>query len=141
MSEGTDKIVTKKDSEQPLANHCDGPESKVTEGSVTSRRTFTRNVLVGSAVLLTLSNRSAWGNNLVCFSTNLLMSYETGQASALTEPQQQEIDDYEDFIRNNSNNIISESEINGETCYEIGSTDESSETQSSETQRLWFEHE
>ncbi len=69
------------------------------------------------------------------------MSYETGQASALTEPQQQEIDDYEDFIRNNSNNIISESEINGEKCYEIGSTDESSETQSSETQRLWFEHE
>ncbi len=28
MSEGTDKIVTKKDSEQPLANHCDDPNPR-----------------------------------------------------------------------------------------------------------------
>ncbi len=125
FSEGTDKMETKKVSEQQLTNNCDDSESKVTEGSVTSRRTFTRNVLIGSAVLLTLSNRSAWGNSPVCFSTNLLMSYGTGQASALTTEEQQEINDYEDFLNDSNNNIINVYEdINGDTCYEIGSSDE-----------------
>lgn len=133
---------TKKVSEQQLTNNCDDSESKVTEGPVTSRRTFTRNVLVGSAVLLTLSNRSAWGNNpIVCFSTNTLLSYGTGQASALSTEQQQEIKDYEDFLNDSSNNIISVSEdINGDTCYEISPPDEISPftVDSANLEDIWF---
>ena len=135
MSEGTGKMETKKDSEQQLVNHCDDSESKVTEGPVTSRRTFTRNVLVGSAVLLTLTNRSAWGAKVVpCVSTNLLDSYRTGQPSALTAEQQQEIDDYERFLNDDNYRVIKEPEdINGDTCYEaVSSRDNTDST-------FWFE--
>ena len=124
MSEGTDKIVTKKDSEQPLANHCDGPESKVTEGSVTSRRTFTRNVLVGSAVLLTLTNRSAWGANFdVCVSTNLWNSYTTGQPSALTFEQDAEVKTFEQYLGDDP----LPPDVNGDMCIKVNQPNVSSD--------------
>ena len=118
----------KKVSEQQLANNCDDSVSKVTEGPVTSRRTFTRNVLVGSAVLLTLSNRSAWAaTETVCVSTNLLMSYNNGQPSAFTAEQQAEIDNFNRYAIDERKN---EEDINGDTCYEVNQPNENSDNKS-----------
>ena len=132
MSEGTDKMVTKKDSEQPLANHCDGSGSKVTEGPVTSRRTFTRNVLVGSAVLLTLTNRSAWGANFdVCVSTNVWNSYTTGQSSALTDKQEAEAKAFEYYLGNDDLPPVE----NGYMCIKVNEPNVRSDNTDS---TLWF---
>jgi hypothetical protein len=110
----------KKVSEQQLANNCADSESKVTEGPVTSRRTFTRNVLVGSAVLLTLSNRSAWAaTETVCVSTNLLMSYNNGQPSALNDLQNAEIENFYDYTKYPIDKRKNEREENGDTCFDI----------------------
>ena len=66
-------MSTKKDFEQEMISSDEVLVPKDSEGKGTSRRKFTRNVLVGSAVLLTLSNRSAWGATITtCISTNLL---------------------------------------------------------------------
>ena len=118
-------METKKVSEQQLTNNCDDSEPKVTEGPVTSRRTFTRNVLVGSAVLLTLSNRSAWAaNEIVCVSTNLLMSYNNGQPSAFTAEQQAELDKFNSYPIDERNN---QEDINGDTCYRVNQPNENSD--------------
>ena len=118
-------METKKVSEQQLTNNCDDSEPKVTEGPVTSRRTFTRNVLVGSAVLLTLSNRSAWATKeVVCVSTNLLMSYNNGQPSALTTEQKAEIDRFNSYAIDERKK---EEDINGDTCYVVNGPDENSD--------------
>jgi hypothetical protein len=109
-------METKLDFEQQRVDSCDDSEPKLTEGLGTSRRKFTRNVLVGSAVLLTLSNRSAWGDKiLVCASTNLLMSYRTGQPSAFTEDQQKELNNFEYY---RSDAIQEPEDMSGVTCYE-----------------------
>ena len=136
MSEDKDKMEIKKVSEQQLANNCDDSESKVTEGPVTSRRTFTRNVLVGSAVLLTLSNRSAWAaNEVVCVSTNLLMSYNNGQPSALTFEQEAEIQKFNSYPLEDRKNV---EEINGDTCYTANYSSGNSDNQSSDNQSSYF---
>ena len=105
---------TKKDFEQEMISSDEVLVPKDSEGKGTSRRKFTRNALVGSAVLLTLSNRSAWGATK-CISTNLLVSYANGQASAPNNSEQQlEINDY----YNNYNG--EEQYTDGDnTCYDI----------------------
>jgi len=108
---------TKKDFEQKLADSCDNSEPKLTEGLGTSRRKFNRNVLVGSAVLLSLSNRSAWAaTNVVCVSANLLLSAATGQPSAMTLAQSQEVKNYNDYYDQRKKDPEN---IAGDMCYEI----------------------
>lgn len=41
----------------------------------TNRRRFTRNAVVGSAVIFSLSNRAAWGQDVTCMSTSILASF------------------------------------------------------------------
>lgn len=140
MDECTDKLKTKKNSVQQMADHCDSSENNLSERPDISRRKFTRNVLVGSAVLLTLTNRSAWGLKVApCISTNLLMSYRNGQISALTMEQQQEIDDFEryrDYIKPNTQ----PEDINGTTCYEATLPNDNSDNTGTTTEAtLWFE--
>ena len=110
-------MSTKKDFEQEMTISDEILLPKDSEGKGTSRRKFTRNVLMGSAVLLTLSNRSAWGATVTkCISTNLLVSYTNGQASSVANnpDQQSEIDNY--F----SNHTTEEEYTDGDnTCYDI----------------------
>lgn len=88
------------------------------EGQGVSRRKFTRNALVGSAVLLTLSNRSAWGATATaCISTSLLTSY--AQASRPLNPDQQaEIDRYYDNVNYTEKLSSDEFPDGDQTCYE-----------------------
>lgn len=113
----------KKDSEQELVNSGENVVPADDEGKGISRRKFTRNALVGSAVLLTLGNRSAWGassNTLMCLSTNLLVSYENGMASALNGTQQET--DIENFIttRDNFDSKDSNSSVDRGISYRTG---------------------
>jgi hypothetical protein len=94
-------MAPEKFSEKEMVDISEDLASAKTESNGLSRRKFNRNVLVGSAVLLTLSNRSAWGvpdPNTLCFSTNVLMSYENGQASWLTDTT-----DIDNFIATRDN--------------------------------------
>ena len=119
-------METRKDLEQKLADSCENSEPTLTKALGTSRRKFTRNALVGSAVLLTLSNRSAWGTKvLVCASANLLVSYGAGRPSTLnlTTEQQKEIDDYELYYNDRKNDPV---DIQGDMCYEINTPNENS---------------
>lgn len=126
----------KKDSEQELVNSGENVVPADDEGKGISRRKFTRNALVGSAVLLTLGNRSAWGassNTLMCISTNMLVSYENGMASALNgTPQEADINNFittrNNFDGNSSvdrgisyrtGDVVEiETETGAETCFE-----------------------
>ena len=125
-------MSTKKDFEQEMISNDEVLVPKDSEGKGTSRRKFTRNVLVGSAVLLTLSNRSAWGATITtCISTNLLVSYANGLASAPNNPEQQlEINNY-------INNYPGKGEYtNGElTCYDRQGP---SDKKSVSTDAPWF---
>ena len=89
---------TKRDAEQELVNSGENVVPLDDEGKGISRRKFTRNALLGSAVLLTLGNRSALGAgglDVVCVSTNSLVSYANGAASGFTLEQ---INTFDDFI-------------------------------------------
>ena len=109
----------KKDSEQELVNSGENVVPADDEGKGISRRKFTRNALVGSAVLLTLGNRSALGAPVydVCISTNLLASYANGTASGLTTEQINTIEDFNN--RNYDPNTIpnSDFETGTQSCY------------------------
>ena len=111
-------MSTKKDFEQEMISSDEVLVPKDSEGKGTSRRKFTRNALVGSAVLLTLSNRGAWGATITtCISTNLLVSYTNGQASSVANnPDQQRIID--DYFNNHTDEKIYINE-GGDTCYDI----------------------
>ena len=128
-------MSTKKDFEQEMTSSDEVLVPKDSESKGTSRRKFTRNALVGGAVLLTLSNRSAWGATITtCISTNLLVSYANGQASALNNSDQQlEINNY-------YNNYNGEKEyINGDnTCYDRKGPSEPSDKKSVRTDAPWF---
>jgi hypothetical protein len=82
---------TKKHPEQIMAKSDEDLVPVDDKGKGTSRRKFTRNALIGSAVLLTLSNRNAWGGVASGISTNLLMSADpnasigTAQTTETTE--------------------------------------------------------
>ena len=125
-------MSTKKNSEQEMTISDEVLLPKDSEGKGTSRRKFTRNALVGSAVLLTLSNRSAWGATITtCISTNLLVSYVNGQASALNPEQQLEINNYR-----NTDYPGKGEYTNGEfTCYD---RNEPSDKKSVSIDAPWF---
>ncbi len=109
-----------RDSERESANISDDKIPMASDGQGVSRRKFTRNALVGSAVLLTLSNRSAWGAT-ACISTSLLTSYAQAQASRPLNPDQQvEFDRYsENYFENRSDEYL----VGDQTCYDY-ETDE-----------------
>lgn len=110
-------MTTGKASEQKMVNGGENSLPNDAEGTGTSRRKFTRSALIGGAVLLTLSNRSAWGATAsACISTNLLVSYANGQASAPNNTQQQsEIDKYyENFDKIKGEEYLDGSDI----CYD-----------------------
>ena len=115
---------TKKDFEEKLVDSCDNSEPKLTVGLGTSRRKFNRNVLVGSAVLLTLSNRSAWAaTTVVCASANLLLS-AAAATSAMTLDQSQEVKNYNDYYDERKKDPEN---IAGDMCYEIKGPDDNSQ--------------
>ncbi len=76
----------------------------VTEGdenqpSLQSRRRFARNALAGSAVLLTLGNRSAWGTDpAVCVSANTYVSIAAGYVASQTTVHSTEIAEFKDYF-------------------------------------------
>lgn len=129
MSEHPDKLNTLNNSDQQITDHCDDSVDMATESPSISRRKFTRNALLGGAVLLTLSNRSAWGvpKDVMCISTNVLMSFENG-ASALTDDQINEINNFytvrDNYVGNDSVNRQSSyrtgdvTEVGTDTCFE-----------------------
>ncbi|MCB1700807.1 MAG: hypothetical protein H6985_09875 [Pseudomonadales bacterium] len=80
-----------KDLEQALDSQDLSAESAPVTQPASSRRRFTRNALVGTAVLASLSNRPAWGGggdhaNDTCLSASLLASFvanDTNRGNAL----------------------------------------------------------
>ena len=107
-----------RDTERECANISDDKIPMTSDGQGVSRRKFTRNALVGSAVLLTLSNRSAWGATATaCISTSLLTSFT--QASRPLNPDQQiEIDRYYDSVNYYEKRSSDEYPVGDQTCYE-----------------------
>ena len=103
----------KRNSKQEIVNTGKNLASTDAEDKGTSRRKFTRNALVGSAVLLTLGNRSAWGADVVkaCISTNVLVSYANGQASAVAR-HEQEFQEYDAF----HTDVTYEQEVGDKMC-------------------------
>ena len=89
----------------------------------TNRRRFTRNAIVGSAVMLTLGNRAAWGDGtggdapVQCVSTPTLLSYRAfGENFSSAHPQamQDDIKDFENLSKQtNKYREVSEAD---ETC-------------------------
>jgi len=127
-------MATEKDFDQHIDDHSGESVTEVAERPDLSRRKFTRNVLVGSAVLLTLSNRSAWGTKeLICASASLLESYKLANPSRLTEKELNEIDTYNWYLSEAKSEPVL---IDGDMCYEINTPHQNSET--TET-RLWFD--
>ena len=127
-------MATEKDFDQQMDDHSGVSVTEVAERSGLSRRKFTRNVLVGSAVLLTLSNRSAWGTKeLICASASLLESYNLANPSRLTDEQLNEIDTYNFYLSEAKTEPVL---IDGDMCYEINTPNLNSETTEA---KLWFE--
>jgi hypothetical protein len=50
------------------------------------RRRFSRNALAGSAVLLSLGNRSAWGQTVDCMSVTTLSSFDPTRGVFISAP-------------------------------------------------------
>ena len=102
-------------SEELNTAESDSEVSENSAGMPQSRRRFTRNAAGGSAVLLTLTNRSAWGSwssgkhsgikNKKCISEHLLMSYRQGNPSYTNSKHEKEIKAFEgkwatgDYVR------------------------------------------
>jgi hypothetical protein len=127
-------MTTEKKFDQQITENSDASVPEVAESSGLSRRKFTRNVLVGSAVLLTLSNRSAWGDSVqYCVSPTLLESYRIANPSRLTETELNKIYDYEAHLHEARNGTYLNAE--GERCYDINTPHQDSEK--TET-KLWF---
>ena len=129
-------MTTDKDFDQQIADNSDESVTEVAEQSGLSRRKFTRNVLVSSAVLLTLSNRSAWGTKeLICASASLLESYALANPSRLTDEEVNEIYNYEAFYQDRKSEPWYDAQT-GDMCYEINTASENSELSA---KKLWFE--
>ena len=72
-------------------NVDDAKRTVETDGEVKNlnRRRFSRNALAGSAVLLSLGNRSAWGGQTMgCMSVNTLNSFDPVQGMFISAPAQ-----------------------------------------------------
>ena len=76
-----------KDLEQTLevedkqADSAVGPEAV---SSRSSRRRFTRSAVVGGAVVLSLGNRAAWGNQVFCVSATTMASFAANATSSIS---------------------------------------------------------
>lgn len=106
---------------QPLNEQDDLAQTALDSESSASRRRFTRNAVVGSAVLFSLGNRAAWGeatNTGVCLSagvTSSLAAYEAGGVASLAAGSEAEIARYNERLRalpGNFENV----EADGSTC-------------------------
>lgn len=132
-------MATEKAFVKQAVDNSDQSVTEIAERSGLSRRKFTRNVLVGSAVLLTLSNRSAWGTKeLICASASLLESYHTANPSRLTEEQLNEVYKYDAFYHERKNDPVM---IDGDMCYERNTSNLNSESLESTNLfgKPWFE--
>ena len=134
-------MATEKDFDQQIDDHSGDSVTEVAERPGLSRRKFTRNALVGSAVLLTLSNRSAWGTKeLICASASLLESYRTANPSRLTEEELNEIYTYDAYYGERKDEPSYDPQT-GDMCYERNTSNQNSELQDnvSSPKKLWFD--
>ena len=119
-------MSTEKDLDRKISVNSDASVTEVADGACVSRRKFTRNVLVGSAVLLTLSNRSAWGTKeLICASASLLESYNIANPSRLSDEQLNEIETYNWYYNERKNDPVFDPQT-GDMCYERMTSNEHS---------------
>lgn len=129
-------MATDKDFDQQISDNTEESVTDVAERSGLSRRKFTRNVLVGSAVLLTLSNRSAWGTKeVICASASLLESYRTANPSRLTDEELNEIYNYDAYYHERKDEPQYDPQT-GDMCYERNIPNQNSE---SSAKSLWFD--
>jgi len=121
-------MSTEKDFDQQTTDTSDKLMPEVAEGDGVSRRKFTRNVLVGSAVLLTLSNRSAWGKmDQICASANLLDSYRNANPSRLNDLQSTELDTYNKYLGTKYQKSPEMYDTTtGDMCYDVNLPNDSS---------------
>ena len=127
-------MATDKDFDQQISDNTEESVTEVAERSGLSRRKFTRNVLVGSAVLLTLSNRSAWGTKeVICASASLLESYRTANPSRLTDEELNEIYNYDAYYHERKDEPQYDPQT-GDMCYERNTPN-----QNSESSAKWFD--
>lgn len=101
------------------APHKEDIHKDTQETGTVTRRKFTRNILLGSAVLLTLSNKTAWGGlQERCISTQLWDSFTNGGRSfeSFNPAQQEEISNYEQFV-DYYHDQHPPTDVDGTTCY------------------------
>lgn len=86
--------------------------ASATQGTAVTRRQFSRGLVGGSAVLLTVANRPAWGEqtvDLVCISQNTWNSHidnGAGFASHIDGNTQDQIIEFEKYYNNENLNEI-----------------------------------
>ena len=87
-----------------------------------SRRRFTRNAVLGSAVVFTLGNRTAWGgnsgqgNNGVCISINTfnsMMNYENGVRASMSPTTADAIKAYQEELKRPNRVAV---QADGQSC-------------------------
>lgn len=78
MNNFTDKDSKTDTTESPLA-----PAAKILDPS---RRRFSRSAIAGSAVLLSLGNRAAWGQQVGCMSVATLNSFNPSTGMFISAP-------------------------------------------------------
>ncbi len=94
-------MTPEKFSEKEMVDISDNLASEKTESKGLSRRKFTRNVLLGSAVLLTLNNQTAWGvPSNVTVSANLWASYTNNGYASFSQPHKDQITAFEECLEN-----------------------------------------
>jgi hypothetical protein len=78
-----------------VSNFTDKTDEEYTEGSASvtaakptnlQRRHFSRNALAGSAVLLSLGNRNAWGQTIDCMSVATINSFDPATGMFASAP-------------------------------------------------------
>lgn len=74
---------TDKDSKIDTAQGSLAPANQVPDAS---RRRFSRSAIAGSAVLLSLGNRAAWGNQVGCMSVATLNSFNPSEGMFVSAP-------------------------------------------------------
>ena len=78
MGSFTDKDSSTEKADSPLESSGEAPN--------TSRRRFSRSAIAGSAVLLSLGNRAAWGAQVGCMSVATLNSFNPATGNFMSAP-------------------------------------------------------
>lgn len=78
MGSFTDKDSNKEDADSPLETVGQLPDP--------GRRRFSRSAIAGSAVLLSLGNRAAWGGQVGCMSLATLNSFNPATGNFMSAP-------------------------------------------------------